>query len=107
MATSWARRRCSAARTPPPTCAAAHQLALGSHGVKIFEAWPRPGGVLRYGIPSFKMDKRHIDDQVEYLHQLGVQFSFNVRVGYDVTIDELFAQGFDAIFLGQGAGPGN
>ena len=91
----------------PAGLAAAEQLALLGHGVKLFEAWPRPGGVLRYGIPGFKMDKRHIDDQVDYLHQLGVQFAFNVRVGYEVTIDELFDQGFDAVFLGQGAGQGN
>ena len=91
----------------PAGLAVAEQLALLGHGIKLFEAWPRPGGVLRYGIPGFKMDKRHIDDQVDYLHQLGVQFVFNVRVGYDVTIDELFDQGYDAVFLGQGAGQGN
>jgi glutamate synthase (NADPH/NADH) small chain len=75
--------------------------------VKVFEAWPKPGGVLRYGIPNFKMDKRHVDDQVEYLYQLGIQFVFNTRVGYDVTIDDLFGQGFHAVFLGHGAGQGN
>ena len=91
----------------PAGLAVAEQLALRGHEVKLFEAWPRPGGVLRYGIPGFKMDKRHIDDQVDYLHRLGVQFVFNVRVGHDVAIDELFDQGFDAVFLGQGAGQGN
>ncbi len=91
----------------PAGLAVAEQLALLGHGVKLFEAWPRPGGVLRYGIPGFKMDKRHIDDQVDYLHQLGVQFVFNLRVGYDVTIDDLLGQGFHAVFLGQGAGQGN
>ncbi len=91
----------------PAGMAVAEELATRGHGVKVFEAWPEPGGVLRYGIPTFKMDKRHVDDQVDYLHQLGVQFVYNVRIGYDVMIDELFAQGFDAVFLGQGAGQGN
>ncbi len=91
----------------PAGLAVAEELALRGHGVKVFEAWPRPGGVLRYGIPNFKMDKRHIDDQVDYLHQLGIQFVFNIRVGYDVTIDDLFSQGFHAVFLGHGAGQGN
>ncbi len=100
-------RRVAVVGSGPAGLAVAGELACRGHGVKVFEAWPRPGGVLRYGIPHFKMDKRHIDDQVDYLHQLGVQFVYNVRVGYDVTIDELFAQGFDAVFLGQGAGQGN
>ncbi|MCH7997992.1 MAG: NADPH-dependent glutamate synthase [Chloroflexi bacterium] len=100
-------KRAAIVGSGPAGLAVAEQLALLGHGVKLFEAWPRPGGVLRYGIPGFKMDKRHIDDQVDYLHQLGVQFAYNVRVGYDVTIDELFDQGFEAVFLGQGAGQGN
>ena len=91
----------------PAGLAVAEELAGRGHGVKVFEAWPRPGGVLRYGIPDFKMDKRHADDQVEYLHQLGVQFAYNVRVGYDISIDELFGRGFQAVFLGHGAGQGN
>ncbi len=91
----------------PAGLAVAEELAVAGHGVKVFESWPRPGGVLRYGIPNFKMDKRHVDDQVAYLHELGVQFQYNVRVGYDITVNELFAQGYDAIFLGHGAGQGN
>jgi len=91
----------------PAGLAVADELARKGHGAKVFEAWPLPGGVLRYGIPGFKMDKSHVDGQVEYLQQLGVQFAFNVRVGHDVTIDDLFAQGFHAVFLGHGAGQGN
>src|SRR3990170_3588182 len=100
-------KRVAVVGSGPAGLAVAEQLALRGHGVKVFEAWPRPGGVLRYGIPGFKMDKGHVDDEVEHLHRLGVQFAFNVRVGYDVTIDALFAEGFHAVFLGQGAGQGN
>jgi glutamate synthase (NADPH/NADH) small chain len=91
----------------PAGLAVAEKLTLKGHGVKVFEAWPRPGGILRYGIPSFKMDKRHVDEQVDYLHRLGVQFTYNVRVGYDITVDELFSRGFHAVFLGHGAGQAN
>ncbi|MEE8347432.1 MAG: NADPH-dependent glutamate synthase [Dehalococcoidia bacterium] len=99
-------KRVAVVGSGPAGLAVAEELTLRGHGVKIFEAWPRPGGVLRYGIPSFKMDKRHVDDQVDFLHRLGVQFAFNVRIGYDVTLDDLFSQGFHAVFLGHGAGEG-
>jgi glutamate synthase (NADPH/NADH) small chain len=90
----------------PAGLAVAEGLARCGHAVKIFEAWPKPGGILRYGIPNFKMDKRHVDQQVDYLHKLGVEFEFNVRVGNHVAIDDLFAQGFQAVFLGHGASQG-
>ena len=91
----------------PAGLAVAEELSVRGHEIKIFEAWPKPGGVLRYGIPGFKMDKRHIDDQVEYLQRLGVELAYNVRLGYDITVDQLFADGYHAVFLGHGAGQGN
>jgi len=91
----------------PAGLAVAEELSVRGHEIKIFEAWPKPGGVLRYGIPGFKMDKRHIDDQVEYLKRLGVELAYNVRLGYDITVDQLFADGYHAVFLGHGAGQGN
>jgi glutamate synthase (NADPH/NADH) small chain len=100
-------KRVAVVGSGPAGLAVAEKLAIAGHGVKVFEAWPAPGGVLRYGIPNFKMDKRQADDQVEYLHSLGVQFHYDVRIGYDITIDQLFAEGYDAIFLGHGAGQGN
>jgi glutamate synthase (NADPH/NADH) small chain len=100
-------KRAAVVGSGPAGLAVAEELTRRGHAVKVFEAWPKPGGVLRYGIPSFKMDKRHVDDQVEYLRRLRVQFAFNVRVGHDITIDELFAQGFHAVFLGHGAAQGS
>ena len=97
-------KRVAVVGSGPAGMALAEELARRGHAVKVFEAWPKPGGILRYGIPTFKMDKRHVDQQVEYLRKLGVEFVFNVRVGHDITIDELFAQGFHAVFLGHGAG---
>ena len=97
-------KRVAVVGSGPAGLAVAEVLAMSGHGVKVFEAWPRPGGILRYGIPTFKMDKLHIDDQVDYLHSLGVQFVFDRVIGRDVPIDQLFADGYDAIFLGHGAG---
>ena len=91
----------------PAGLAVAEMLAIRGHTVRVFEAWPEPGGVLRYGIPDFKMDKRHVDDQVEYLEQLGVEFQYNTRIGYDITVDGLLADDYNAVFLGHGAGQGN
>ena len=99
-------KRVAVVGSGPAGLAVAEELTRRGHAVKVFEAWPKPGGVLRYGIPNFKMDKRHVDEQVEYLRRLRVEFAFNARVGNDITIDELFAQGFHAVFLGHGAGQG-
>jgi glutamate synthase (NADPH/NADH) small chain len=90
----------------PAGLAVAEQLARQGHGVKVFEAWPRPGGVLRYGIPGFKMNKNLIKAKVQQLRLMGVQFAYNSRVGLDITIDDLFAAEFNAIFMGHGAGQG-
>ncbi len=100
-------KRVAVVGSGPAGLAVAEELAVRGHEVRMFEAWPAPGGVLRYGIPDFKMDKRHVDDQVEFLARLGVQFQYNTRIGYDITIDGLFAEGYDAVFLGHGAGQGN
>jgi len=99
-------KRVAVVGSGPAGLAVAEELTRRGHAVKVFEAWPKPGGVLRYGIPNFKMDKRHVDEQVEYLRRLRVEFAFNARVGNDITMDELFAQGFHAVFLGHGAGQG-
>lgn len=99
-------KRVAVVGSGPAGLAVAEELANRGHGVKVFEAWPQPGGVLRYGIPGFKMDKRHVDDHVDYLHSLGVQFVFNQMIGRDVSIEHLFEDGYDAVFLGHGAGRG-
>jgi glutamate synthase (NADPH/NADH) small chain len=91
----------------PAGMAVAEQVAMQGHGCTVFEFWPEPGGVLVYGIPNFKMRKSIVDDYVAHLQALGVKFECNVYVGKDVTVDSLLAGGFDAVFLGTGAGVGN
>ena len=84
------------------TCAG--DLARLGYGVTVFEALHKPGGVLVYGIPEFRLPKRIVDKEVEALKDLGVKIETNVVVGRSVTVDDLFNEGFEAIFIGSGAG---
>jgi glutamate synthase (NADPH/NADH) small chain len=87
----------------PAGLAVAEQLRKQGHTCTVFESWPVPGGVLLYGIPNFKMRKEILQDKLEYLERMGIQFVCNTVIGRDVTIDALFEQGYHAIFLGTGA----
>lgn len=85
------------------TCAA--DLATLGYGVTVFEALHAAGGVLRYGIPEFRLPKAILDLEVRRLMELGVEVMTNVLVGRTVTLDELLGPwGFEAVFLGTGAG---
>jgi len=72
--------------------------------VTLFEALHEPGGVLVYGIPEFRLPKAIVAAEVEAIEGLGVEIRRNVVVGKTVTLDELFEEGYDAVFLGIGAG---
>lgn len=75
------------------------------HEVVLFEAFHKLGGVLRYGIPQFRLPKEIVDQEIETLRQMGVQFRTNYVVGRTRRIDDLFVKdGFDAVFVGTGAG---
>lgn len=87
----------------PAGLAVAEELAKRGHSCTVFESWPRPGGVLLYGIPNFKMRKEVLQDKLAYLERLGIHFVCNTVVGRDITIDSLFEEGYHAIFLGTGA----
>ncbi len=78
-------------------------IKLG-HRVTIFEALHKPGGVLVYGIPEFRLPKTIVQAECDYLAQLGVEFKNSTVIGKMETIDELFEMGYDAIFIGTGAG---
>ncbi len=90
----------------PAGMAVAEELAKLGHNATMYDAWPEPGGILLYGIPNFKLSKEVLQDKLKYLDRLGVGFVGNTWIGKDVTIDDLFAQGFDAVFVGTGAGLG-
>lgn len=87
----------------PAGIAVAEELRKKGHAVRVYESWPVPGGVLLYGIPNFKMRKEILQAKVEYLEKMGVEFVCNTRVGDDITVDDLFSEGFHAVFLGTGA----
>jgi len=84
------------------TCAA--DLAKAGHRVTVFEALHVAGGVLMYGIPEFRLPKRVVHAEVENLKKLGVGIEVNAVVGKFATVDELLNGGFDAVFIGTGAG---
>jgi glutamate synthase (NADPH/NADH) small chain len=86
----------------PAGLAAAQQLAREGHGVTVFERDDRLGGLLRYGIPDFKLEKAMIDRRLEQLEAEGVEFATGVEVGRDLSIDEL-RSGVDAVVLATGA----
>ncbi len=86
----------------PAGLAAAQQLRRAGHEVTVFEKADRVGGLLRYGIPDFKMEKHLIDRRVEQMSAEGVTFSVNSHVGHNVAVDDLRKE-FDAILLAGGA----
>lgn len=83
---------------------AAADLRKAGHEVVVFEALHRLGGVLRYGIPPFRLPRVFLDREINTLKELGVQFKTNVIVGKSITIKQLEDDGFDAIFICSGAG---
>jgi len=114
----WARRNsdATAEKTPAPTgkkvavvgsgpagLAAAGELAKLGHSVTIYEALHKPGGVLVYGIPEFRLPKKIVDQEVARLQKSGVKIECNVVIGRTYTIQELREQ-FDSIFIANGAG---
>jgi len=85
------------------TCAG--DLARYGHQVTLFESLHAPGGVLMYGIPEFRLPKQIVHAEVDYVRRLGVEIRLNAVIGKTHTLDELFnEQGYDAVFLGTGAG---
>jgi glutamate synthase (NADPH/NADH) small chain len=84
------------------TCAG--DLAKKGYNVTIFEALHKAGGVLIYGIPEFRLPESILEKEVDILKDLGVDIETNVIIGRTLTIDELFEMGYEAVFIGSGAG---
>jgi NADPH-dependent glutamate synthase beta subunit-like oxidoreductase len=89
----------------PAGLSAAYQLALKGHSVTIFEAKEEPGGMMRYGIPGYRVPRHVLAAEIQRILDLGIELRTGVKVGVDLSWDELTAQ-FDAIFIGIGAQKG-
>src|SRR5205823_919703 len=95
-------KRVAVVGSGPAGMACAQQLARAGHAVTLFEKSDRIGGLLRYGIPDFKMEKHLIDRRVEQMAEEGVEFRTSVEVGADIGVDQLAAE-YDALALTGGA----
>ena len=88
----------------PSGLTVAGDLIVKGHDVTVFEAFHKPGGVLVYGIPEFRLPKEIVFSEVDYLKRLGVQLECDMVVGRTFSLDEIFLMGHDAIYVGVGAG---
>ncbi len=88
----------------PAGLSCAGDLAKMGYDVTIFEAFHTPGGVLMYGIPEFRLPKEIVSREIETLKDMGVKIKLNSVVGRIVSVDELFEEGYKAVFIGTGAG---
>jgi len=97
-------KRVAVVGSGPAGLTTAASLAQRGHQVTIFEALHVAGGVLMYGIPEFRLPKHIVQAEVEYVRSLGVEIRLDSVVGKTSTVDELLEEGYDAVFLGTGAG---
>lgn len=98
------RGRVAVIGSGPAGLTVAGELSRKGFDVEIFEMEPEPGGVLMLGIPEYRLPKEVVGQEIKKICELGVHIHCNVTIGRDFTVDDLFAQGFDAIFMGTGAG---
>ena len=97
-------KRVAVVGSGPAGLTAAADLARLGHEVTIFEALHTAGGVLMYGIPEFRLPKHIVQTEVDFVRSLGVEIRLDSVVGKTMTVDEIMEDGYDAVFLGTGAG---
>lgn len=100
----WTGKKVAVVGAGPAGLTVAGDLVKKGHKVTVFEALHVAGGVLMYGIPEFRLPKKIVQQEVEYLKRMGVDIVMNAVVGKLETIDELLSTGYDAVFVGSGAG---
>jgi glutamate synthase (NADPH/NADH) small chain len=88
----------------PAGLTVAGELSKKGHDVTIFEALHKAGGVLVYGIPEFRLPKSIVQREVDYVEKLGAKIKVDQIIGQSMTLDEIFEAGYDAVFIGTGAG---
>ena len=97
-------RKVAVVGSGPSGLTVAGDLALKGHEVSVFEAFHKAGGVLVYGIPEFRLPKNIVEYEIEKLKSCGVKFIYNSVIGKIKNIKDLFEEGFDAVYVGVGAG---
>ncbi|NLN82789.1 MAG: FAD-dependent oxidoreductase [Firmicutes bacterium] len=90
----------------PAGLSCAYYSAIFGHQATIFEKHEKPGGMLRYGIPSYRLPREILDFEVGIIEEMGVKFNYGVEFGKDITYQQLKEEGFDAIFVGVGSQKG-
>jgi len=100
----WTGKKVAVVGAGPAGLTVAGDLVKKGHKVTVFEALHVAGGVLMYGIPEFRLPKKIVQSEVEYLRRMGVEIVMNAVVGKLDTIDELLSNGYEAVFVGSGAG---
>src|SRR3989338_6992339 len=98
------RIKIAVAGSGPAGLTIAADLAKIGYSITLFESLHLAGGGLSYGIPEFRLSKKIVEEELEYIKSLGVEIKANVLIGKTFTIGDLFAKGYSAIFLGLGAG---
>ena len=106
QAASGGGRKVAVIGAGPAGLACAHDLAVMGYRPTVFEAMPLPGGMMRYGIPSYRLPREVIDYQVAEIESLGVEFRYNTPLRPGFGVSELKADGYEAVFLAIGAGQG-
>ncbi len=100
----WTGKKVAVVGAGPAGLTVAGDLVKKGHKVTVFEALHTAGGVLMYGIPEFRLPKKIVQAEVEYVKRMGVEIIMNAVVGKLETIDELLSNGYGAVFVGSGAG---
>lgn len=98
------KRKVAVVGSGPAGLSCASELAKIGYKVTIFEVLHKTGGVLTYGIPEFRLPKDLVQKEIDLVKSLGVEIKTNVLVGQSITIDELMEEGYEAVFVGSGAG---
>ncbi len=87
----------------PSGLTAAYFLALKGYATRIYEALPEAGGMLRYGIPAYRLPRRVLDQEIDFIKRFGVEIQTNTPLGKNLTIDDLLSHGYGAVYLATGA----
>jgi len=101
---AWNGKKVAVVGAGPAGLTVAADLAKLGYKVTIFEALHKGGGVLVYGIPEFRLPKQIVQAEIDYITKLGVEFQPDYLIGRIFTVDELFKNGYEAVFIGTGAG---